>query len=109
MKDGLMLRSIRTLGCRPVLAIAVAHALVIALPTTAQAKPDPVKQLKQIRDELEKLNEQANGLKVKLDQAKRAAKVATANAQRQQNALSVIQKRIGSMAAENYMRGGADP
>jgi len=109
MKDGLMLRSIRTLGCRPVLAIAVAHALVIALPTTAQAKPDPVKQLEQIRDELEKLNEQANGLKVRLSQAKRAAKVATANAERQQNALNVIQKRIGSMAAENYMRGGADP
>jgi cell wall-associated NlpC family hydrolase len=109
MKDGLMLRSIRTPGRRPILAITLAHALVIGLPATAQAKPDPVKQLQQIREELEKLGEQANGLKVRLTQAQRAAKVATANAKRQQNALTVIQKRIGSMAAENYMRGGADP
>src|SRR4051812_46783016 len=100
MKDGLMPRSLRTLGRRPILAIALAHALVIGLPTTAQAKPDPVKQLKQIREELESLGEQANGLKVKLTQAQRAAKVATANADRQQKALAVIQKRIGSMAAE---------
>lgn len=66
-------------------------------------------QIRSSNSSSERLGEQANGLKVRLTQAQRAAKVATANARWQQDALSVIQRRIGSMAAESYMQGGADP
>jgi cell wall-associated NlpC family hydrolase len=83
-------------------------AVTLAAPVTAHADPDPVKQLKGIHDQLEVLTEQVNGLKVRLSQAKRAASVAADNATRQQKALDVVQKRVGTLAATTYMNSGAD-
>jgi len=83
-------------------------AVTLALPVTAHADPDPIKQLKGIHDQLEVLTEQVNGLKVRLSQAQRAASVAADNATRQQKALDVVQKRVGTLAATTYMNSGAD-
>ncbi|MEO5874116.1 MAG: NlpC/P60 family protein [Streptosporangiaceae bacterium] len=83
-------------------------ATVVALPATAHADPDPIKQLRTIHDQLETLGEQVNGLKVRLKQAQRAASVATDNATRQQKALEVVQKRVGTLASTTYMNSGSD-
>lgn len=82
--------------------------LVLAVPTTAHAEPDPMKQIEEIHEELESISEQVNGLKVKLKQAERAAKVASDNAGRQQKQLDVVAERVGNLAATSYMTGGAD-
>ncbi|GAB3677352.1 C40 family peptidase [Actinocorallia lasiicapitis] len=84
-------------------------AVAVAFPGTAHADPDPMKEIEKVADQLEVVNEQLNGLKVKLSQAKRAAKVAQENAARQQKNLDVVSERVGSLAATTYMSGGADP
>ncbi|WP_242613900.1 NlpC/P60 family protein [Actinomadura roseirufa] len=80
----------------------------------AHADPGPsAKELKtqatKLADQLEQLTEQYNGLKVKLQQSQRAAKVATDNAKRQEEALRGIRERVGALAATSYMQGGSDP
>ncbi|KAB2372538.1 NlpC/P60 family protein [Actinomadura montaniterrae] len=80
----------------------------------AHADPDPsAKELKdqafKLADQLEKLTEQYNGLKVKLEQSQRAAKVAAGNAARQQKSLEGLREKVGSLAATSYMQGGTDP
>ncbi|WP_243708758.1 NlpC/P60 family protein [Actinomadura sp. GC306] len=62
-----------------------------------------------LADDLEKLTEQYNGLKVRLSQSERAAKVAAANAKRQQKALQVVREKVSTLAATSYMQGGTDP
>nr|WP_190859605.1 NlpC/P60 family protein [Actinomadura sp. RB99] len=80
----------------------------------AHADPDPsAKELKdqafKLADQLEKLTEQYNGLKVKLEQSQQAAKVAAGNAERQQKSLEGLREKVGSLAATSYMQGGTDP
>ncbi|MWA02117.1 NlpC/P60 family protein [Actinomadura sp. LD22] len=89
--------------------VVVPHSL-----PTAHADPDPsAKELKdqafKLADQLEKLTEQYNGLKVKLEQSQRAAKVAAGNAERQQKSLEGLREKVGSLAATSYMQGGTDP
>ncbi|HEU5024581.1 MAG TPA: NlpC/P60 family protein [Spirillospora sp.] len=89
--------------------VVVPHSL-----TMAHADPDPsAKELKdqafKLADQLEKLTEQYNGLKVKLEQSQRAAKVAAGNAARQQKSLEGLREKVGSLAATSYMQGGTDP
>lgn len=98
---------------------AVSGALLatsVVVPTTAAAaKPQP--DLKEARakaerlhTELEQLTEQYNGLRVRLTQAKRAAKVAEENAKRHEKVLAAERKKIGELAAQRYMAGGSvDP
>ncbi|WP_433329744.1 NlpC/P60 family protein [Spirillospora sp. CA-294931] len=91
--------------------------VLIAVPTLAtpaHADPDPsAKELQtqayKLADQLEQLTEQYNGLKVKLQQSQRAAKVATDNAKRQEESLQGVRDKVGSLAATSYMSGGADP
>ncbi|MFC6879739.1 MULTISPECIES: C40 family peptidase [Actinomadura] len=90
-------------------------ALALASPTVAaHADPEPsTKDLKaqatKLADQLEQLTEQYNGLKVKLQQSQRAAKVATENAKRQEKALQAVRDKVGNLAATSYMQGGSDP
>ncbi|GAA0223583.1 C40 family peptidase [Actinomadura nitritigenes] len=89
--------------------VVVPHSL-----STAHADPDPsAKELKdqafKLADQLEKLTEQYNGLKVKLQQSQQAAKVAAGNAERQQKSLEGLREKVGSLAATSYMQGGTDP
>jgi cell wall-associated NlpC family hydrolase len=105
-------------------AVTVAGALialtaaphVIAPQSTAVAHADPKPSTKELRsqafklaDQLEQLTEQYNGLKVKLAQSQRAAKVAAENAERQEKALQAIRQKVGALAATSYMQGGSDP
>jgi len=83
-------------------------AAVVSLPGTAQAEPDPMKRIQTIHEELEKVSEQINGLRVKLKQAERAAKVASKNAARQQKALDDVAREVSGLAATSYMLGGTD-
>ncbi|WP_232835375.1 C40 family peptidase [Actinocorallia populi] len=89
------------------LACGVAAA-VVAVPGVAYAEPDPMKRIESIHEELEKVSEQINGLKVKLKQAERAAKVASDNATRQQKELDVVAQEVSGLAATSYMLGGTD-
>ncbi|MEU5876901.1 NlpC/P60 family protein [Spirillospora sp. NPDC047279] len=80
----------------------------------AHADPEPsTKELRsqahKLADQLEQLTEQYNGLRVKLQQSQRAAKVAADNAKRQEKALEGVREKVGSLAATSYMQGGADP
>jgi cell wall-associated NlpC family hydrolase len=101
-------------GARIAAVTGLALAISLALPATAgHAEPGPtVKEMKarvtKLNEQLERLAEQYNGMRVKLKQSERAAEVAAANAGRQEEALEVVQKRIGSLAATSYMNGGID-
>ena len=88
--------------------ICGATAVAVSVPGTAHAEPDPMKRIESVHEELEKVSEQINGLKVKLKQAERAAKVASDNASRQQKALDAMAQEVSGLAANSYMRGGAD-
>ncbi|WP_225992940.1 C40 family peptidase [Actinomadura rudentiformis] len=94
-------------------AVALTGALIVTA-TPAHADPEPsTKELRtqayKLADQLEQLTEQYNGLKVKLQQSQRAAKVATDNAKRQEKSLEGVREKVGSLAATSYMQGGADP
>lgn len=100
-------------------ALTVAGALVavsVAPHAVPAAHADPGPSTKELRskalklaDELEKLTEQYNGLKVKLAQSERAAKVAAGNAERQQKSLQIVREKVSTLAATSYMQGGTDP
>jgi peptidoglycan DL-endopeptidase CwlO len=82
-------------------------------PRAADAKPAPgIDALRQQADrlntQLEQLTEQYDGLRVRLQQAQRAATIAKATSQREAAALKVIQQRVGRLAALRYMNGGPD-
>ena len=89
-------------------------AISLALPSgVGQAEPQPTDkelkaQAKKVGDQLEQLSEQYNGLKVRLQQAQRASKVAADNARRQQVALDAVQRKVGRLAASSYMNGSVD-
>ncbi|GAA3972642.1 C40 family peptidase [Actinomadura viridis] len=96
------------------LAGALVTAAAFAHPGAAHADPEPsTKELQsqahKLADQLEQLTEQYNGLKVKLQQSQRAAKVATDNAARQERSLAGVREDLGRLAATSYMQGGADP
>jgi peptidoglycan DL-endopeptidase CwlO len=91
-------------------------AISLVLPATVghANPPDPsIKDLKnqasKLHDQMEQLTEQYNGLKVRYQQATRAAQVAQDNAKRQDLALRSVQQRVGQLAATSYMNGGVDP
>jgi cell wall-associated NlpC family hydrolase len=100
---------------RAVTISGIAIALSVSLPATAghaDPKPPSVKDMKaqisKLNDQMEQLTEHYNGLRVRLQQANRAAAVATDNAARQEKALETVQQRVGSLAATSYMNGGVD-
>ncbi len=100
---------------RAVAISGIAIAFSVSLPATAghaDPKPPSVKEMKariaKLDDQMEQLTERYNGLRVRLGQSERAAKVASDNAARQEKALEVVQQRVGSLAATSYMNGGVD-
>lgn len=93
---------------------AAPHAIAPQTIAVAHADPEPsTKELRakalKLADQLEQLTEQYNGLKVKLSQSQRAAKVATENAKRQEKSLEALRQKVGALAATSYMQGGSDP
>ncbi|MGI5419103.1 NlpC/P60 family protein [Actinomadura luteofluorescens] len=93
---------------------AAPHAIAPQAIAVAHADPEPsAKELRtkalKLADQLEQLTEQYNGLKVRLAQSQRAAKVATENAKRQEKTLEALRQKVGSLAATSYMQGGSDP
>jgi peptidoglycan DL-endopeptidase CwlO len=85
----------------------------LALPQRADAKPVPRidvlrQQAEQLNTQLEQLTEQYDGLRVRLEQAQQAAKIAKATSLREGKALKGIQQRVGRLAALRYMNGGPD-
>ena len=85
-----------------------------ALPAKhAGAKPAPGidalrQQAEQLNTQLEQLTEQYDGLRVRLQQAQRAAEIAKATSTRETKALKSIQQHVGRLAALRYMHGGTD-
>jgi peptidoglycan DL-endopeptidase CwlO len=97
-------------------AAVVTFALVIGLTPPAfaeSARPDPrIEALRQradqLNNQLEQLTEQYNGLKVRLEQAQRAAVVADETSARAAETLKAIQRKVGRFAAVRYMNGSND-
>ena len=92
---------------------AAPHTIIPHTIAVAYADPEPsTKELRakalKLADQLEQLTEQYNGLKVKLGQSQRAAKVATENAERQEKSLQSIREKVGALAATSYMQSGSD-
>ncbi|MBC6459277.1 NlpC/P60 family protein [Actinomadura sp. HBU206391] len=98
----------------PVIPVFAAFCLTAVLPAAAlAAAPDPgVEKLQAEADtlngQLEVLTEQYNGMRVRLDQSKRAARTAKVEAELQQRGLRAMQLRIRRLAAVSYMNGSAD-
>ncbi|GAA2108605.1 C40 family peptidase [Actinomadura alba] len=96
-------------------SISAAVTLTTVLPMTqASAEPTPSRreltaQQEKLADQAEQLTEQYNGLRVRLQQAERAAKIAKANAVRQQQALEEARAKVAQVAADSYKNGGVDP
>lgn len=82
-------------------------------PRAAEAKPTPGidalrKQADRLNTQLEQLTEQYDGLRVRLQQAQRAAQIAKATSRRESAALKGIQLRVGRLAALRYMHNAPD-
>ncbi|MFD0898790.1 C40 family peptidase [Actinomadura sediminis] len=93
---------------------AAPHAAVPRYGSAALADPGPsagnlASEAYRLADEFEKLTEQYNGLRVRLDQAERAAEASKVNAEKQRGAFEALRKEIGRLAAARYMHGGDDP
>lgn len=104
----------RTIGAVTAWAASIAVAVGLLAPAPASAEPRPSRkeltaQQKKLADDAEKLSEQYNGLRERLKQAQRAAKVAEGNAARQKKALDEARARIVKLAADSYKNGPADP
>ena len=109
----------RAARTRAVAIGGIAIALSVSLPAaaghaapTAEPKPPSVKEMKaqiaKLDDQMEQLTERYNGLRVRLEQAQRASRVAAGNAARQEKELAAVQERVGALAATSYMNGGVD-
>ncbi|MEV5569603.1 NlpC/P60 family protein [Spirillospora sp. NPDC052269] len=102
---------------RAAAATGLAVALSAAPPglaAHADSKPSGDKELTsqalRLADQLERLTEQYNGLRVKLRETQTAAKAATANSRQQNATLATLRTRISRLAAATYMQGGGtDP
>ena len=93
-------------------SIGLSLSLLPAVPASAAPEPsrrELTAQQKKLADDAEKISEQYNGLRVRLKQAQRAAKVAEGNAVRQKKALDEARARIVRLAADSYKNGPSDP
>ncbi|MEV5828770.1 NlpC/P60 family protein [Spirillospora sp. NPDC052242] len=89
--------------------VAVPQRGPAALAEPGPAAGDLTSEAYRLADEFEKLTEQYNGLRVRLEQARRAAAASETNAARQRAAFDALRKEIGRLAATRYMHGGDDP
>jgi cell wall-associated NlpC family hydrolase len=62
-----------------------------------------------LSQQIDKLSEQYDGLKIQLAQARSGAAIAKQNAKRDEQILGHDQTSIGAIAVENYMTGGMNP
>ncbi|WP_083734625.1 C40 family peptidase [Actinomadura sp. CNU-125] len=101
-----------TLSAAWTASIALTTGLLV--PATAWAEPEPsrkelTEQQEKLANEAEQASEQYNGLRVRLDQAKKAAKAAKENAARNKEALEEARKKVAEVAATSYKNGTVDP
>lgn len=103
----------RTIAVLGITAVALASPVAVpsaqAAPQAPAAPSKPKPDADKLRDQLEQLTEQYNGLKVKLAQTKRAAKVADGIARQQEKSLEAVRKDIARVAATSYINGETDP
>lgn len=103
----------RTIAVLGITAVALASPVAVpsaqAAPQAPAAPSKPKPDAGKLRDQLEQLTEQYNGLKVKLAQTKRAAKVADGIARQQEKSLEAVRKDIARVAATSYINGETDP
>lgn len=104
----------RTARRRPaVVTAAVVLAGIAFPPAAAGARPAPrIDALRQRADQLgtrlEQLTEQFDGLRVRLQQAQRAAAVADATSAHATTTLRAVQRQVGRFAAQRYMNAADD-
>lgn len=86
-----------------------AVALLGPVPAAHAAPVKPKPDAAALKDRLERLTEQYNGLRVKLAETRRAAKVADGIARQQDRALEAVRRDIARVAATSYINGETDP
>lgn len=98
---------------RVITGVLLAVGALLVPATSAGAEPKPsIKELKaeadKLNNQLEVLAEQYNGLRVRLDSARSAARAAERTAGEQRLALQRVRDRVREVAARTYMSGGLD-
>ncbi|MGH3658272.1 MAG: NlpC/P60 family protein [Micromonosporaceae bacterium] len=94
---------------------AALAAFTVILPVSAgMADPEPStselrRKVQHLHEQLEIQTEQFNGLRVKYQQAKSAAKVAAENSRRNDGELNTARQRLARVASASYKTGGLDP
>jgi cell wall-associated NlpC family hydrolase len=95
--------------------VAVATVASLVLPSgvgsatagaPAPSLQDLVARARQLSNEITSLNEQYDGLRIQLTQARAEAKIAQTTYQRDLSRLGAGQLAIGQLAAQSYMNGG---
>ncbi|RMI37784.1 NlpC/P60 family protein [Actinomadura harenae] len=81
----------------------------VTVPPAHAAPAKPKQDVNKLHDQLEQLSEQYNGLKVKLAETRRAAKVADGIARQQERSLEAVRRDIARLAATTYINGETDP
>ncbi|GGU91840.1 hypothetical protein GCM10010182_03640 [Actinomadura cremea] len=89
--------------------VAVPQRGAVALADPSPSTGDLTSEALRLADEFEKLTEKYNGLRVKLEESEKAAKVSRADAEEQREAFDALRKKIGRLAATRYMHDGGDP
>jgi cell wall-associated NlpC family hydrolase len=106
---------VRPARTRAFVVTSALFMVTLAMPVgavQAEREPSPKElqaQAEKLGDQLEQLTEQYNGLRVRLQQAERAADAAATNARRQNEALESVRVEVAQLAATSYMNGSSDP
>jgi cell wall-associated NlpC family hydrolase len=99
----------RTAAATLVLVVAGLASPAMADTARPGARIDALRQrADQLNNQLEQLTEQYNGLKVRLEQAQRAAVVAGQTSARAAQALKAIRRKVGRFVVMRYMSGSND-
>ncbi|WP_051467847.1 C40 family peptidase [Actinomadura oligospora] len=99
----------RTLAVLGITAVALTSPVAVPAAQAAPARAKPKPDVDKLHDQLEQLSEQYNGLKVKLAETRRAAKVADGIARQQERSLEAVRRDIARVAATTYINGETDP
>ncbi|MFB4319309.1 hypothetical protein [Actinomadura sp. 21ATH] len=110
--DGGKRDSFRTRTARRAVAVAALAAITAALPqaagSAAEPKKDPAKELAKLEKRAAALSKEYRGELITLEEAKKAAKRAKADAERLGREYETVRSDVSRIAASTYMSGRMD-
>jgi peptidoglycan DL-endopeptidase CwlO len=100
-------RAVTVLGAAALLSLVLPGGIGGAAPgQPAPSLKDLVARARQLSNEINSLNEQYNGLRIQLNQARSQAKIAAQTYVRDLARLGAGRLAVGQLAAQSYMNGG---